>query len=381
MDWCQNNHEPTTTIISFFTMVSFRNIISRWSTLKPSDPAETRDIDILDISQGDQLDNLDSLKARITEGVFKASPGKRQIPIEVMYQGDGADLYAAYSSGAGYYLYPAERWIIQTYASEIVSLIADRSSIIELGAGSLEKTQVLLQAVSQAPQIVSGVDYYALDINREALVKSLASLPTLKRVKCRGWFGTYNNGLHHVSKLRRQRDVEKSPCMFMWLGSSVGNLTVEDAIGMVKSIADVMADGDMILIGIDGWTSDEHIDAAYSPADKLVLNTLTNANEILGQAVFEMRKFAYSTQVNHLEGRNECCCMSSEAVALSYGGETVKMERGERILVVPSYKYTDEQVIEMVNATGCLEVVKCFGTPDDAKDQYRVWMWRKVTRQ
>ncbi|KAF9113797.1 hypothetical protein BGX30_006818, partial [Mortierella sp. GBA39] len=259
-------------------------------------------------------------------------------------------------------------------------LIAGRFVIIELGAGLLEKTQVLLQAVARVPQIVYGVDYYALDINRNALSKPLASLPALKRVKCRGLFGTYNNALHHVAKLQQRSDVEQSPYVFMWLESGIENLAVEDASIMVKSIADVMVDGDMILIDMDGWTSGEYINAAYEPADKLVLNTLMNANEILGHAVFDRSKFVYSTQVNRLEGLSECCCVSSEAVELNYGGEPVRMERGERILIVPSYKYTDEQVLATVKATSCLEVVRRFGTPDDAKVQYRVWMWRKVAR-
>lgn len=193
-------------------------------------------------------------------------------------------------------------------------------------------------------------------------------------------FGTYNDGLHHIAKLQRRSDVEKVPRVFVWLGSSIGNLTVEGAVAIVKSIADVMVDGDMILIGINGWASDTIIDAAYEPADKLVLNTLMNANEILGQAVFDMSKFVYSAQVNRLEGRNECCCMGSEAVELNYQGETVRMERGEKILVVPSYKYADEQVVDMVKATGCLEVVRRFGTPDDAEIHYGVWIWRKTAR-
>ncbi|KAG0066316.1 hypothetical protein BGZ92_005363, partial [Podila epicladia] len=135
------------------------------------------------------------------------------------------------------------------------------------------------------------------------------------------------------------------------------------AIEMVKSFTDVMVDGDMILLGIDGWTSDKSINAAYEPAEKLVLNTLMNANTILGHAVFDMSKFVYSTQ----------------AIEMNYGGNTARMERGERILVAPSYKYTDEQVIDMVKATGCFEVVRRFGTPD-AETQCSVWMWRKVAR-
>ncbi|KAF9953265.1 hypothetical protein BGZ72_005533 [Mortierella alpina] len=354
--------------------------VKKWSTFSVHTKKAADNDDILDIGQDGQLDSLDNIKARIIEGVFKASPGKRQIPIEVMYQGDGANLYAAYASSPAYYLHQAERWLLQTYANEMASLIADRSSIIELGAGSLEKTQLLLQAVAQGPHIVDGVDYYALDINREALVESLASLPALRKVKCHGLFGTYNDGLYYVAKLQQRSDIEQVPRAFMWLGSGIENMTMGAAVGMIKAIADVMSDGDMIIVGMDGWTSNTTIDAAYEPADKLVLNTLRNANEILGQAVFDQGKFVYSTRVNRLENRNECSCMASEDIELKYGGETVRMERGEKILVVPSYKYTDEQVVNMVKAIGCLEIIRRFGTPDDAEVHYNIWVWRKVAR-
>ncbi|CAO3670395.1 unnamed protein product [Umbelopsis ramanniana] len=337
---------------------------------------------IIDISQVDQLNGLDRLKDQITEGVFKASSGARQIPIEVMYQGDGADLFDTYSANPAYYPCQAERSILLTYANEIATLIADQSKIIELGAGSLKKTQVLLNAVAQAHHICHNVDYYALDINREALVESLAQLPELKKVSCHGLYGTYNSGLHHVSKMQKQRGVNQAPYMFMWLGTSIGNMTMNDATDMINSIAEVMLDGDLILVGIDGWTSDETFNAAYNdPADKLVLNTLMNANEILGQDVFDMSKFVYSAQVNRLVGRIECCCMASEAIELKFEGETARLEQGERILVVPSYKYTDEQVINIVKDTGCLEVVSHFEAPDNANNQYGVWIWRKVSRQ
>jgi EasF-like predicted methyltransferase len=345
--------------------------------LKP----EVSQRDIIDISQVDQLHGLDRLKDQITEGVFKASSGVRQIPIEVMYQGDGADLFDAYSSNPAYYLYQAERSILQTYANEIATLIADQSKIIDLGAGSLKKTQVLLTAVAQAHHICHNVDYYALDINREALVESLAQLPELKKISYHGLFGTYKSGLHHVSKMQKQRDVDQAPYLFMWLGASIANLTMNDTIDMINSIAEVMLDGDLILVGIDGWTSDEIFNAAYNPADKLVLNTLMNANEILGQDVFDMSKFVYSSQFNRLVGRNECCCMASEAIELKYDGEIARLEQGERILVVPSYKYTDEQVINIVKDNGCLEVIRRFEAPDSANNQYGVWIWRKVARQ
>ncbi|KAF9426214.1 hypothetical protein BGZ76_002856, partial [Entomortierella beljakovae] len=359
------------------------NIISQWSADIPSfnKKQKVAHHEILDISQNDHLDGLGSLIDKIIEGIFKTSPGKRQIPIEVMYQGDGANLYASYSSNSDYYLNSAEHWILQTFAAEIVSLIADRSRIIELGAGSLEKTQVLLQALAHAPQIVHGVEYFALDINRQALVESLATLPALEKIKYHGLFGTYNDGLQFVASMPQPRDVEQGSHVFLWLGSGIENMTVESAIGMVKSIADIMVEGDMILIGMDGWASDMSINAAYEPADKLVLNTLRNANEILEQDVFDMNHFAFSTHVNRLEGRNECCCMAAADIELSYEGETVQMEKGERILVVPSYKYTNNQVIDMVNATGCLEVVQRFGTPEDGEVQYGIWMWRKIAHQ
>lgn len=43
--------------------------------------------------------------------------------------------------------------------------------------------------------------------------------------------------------------------------------------------------------------------------------------------------------------------MTSKAIELNYEGENILIKRGERFLVVPSYKYTDDEVIDMVYAT------------------------------
>ncbi|CAO3568716.1 unnamed protein product [Mortierella alpina] len=125
-----------------------------------------------------------------------------------------------------------------------------------------------------------------------------------------------------------------------------GNLSLEDAVGMVRLVTDVMAEGDMILIGIDGWNSEVRVNAAYEPADRLVLASLVNANKILGQPVFDMDKFEFSTRFNQLNGCNECSCMAKEALQLTCGLDTVCMDKGEKILVVPSHKYKDDSVAD-----------------------------------
>ncbi|KAG0082385.1 hypothetical protein BGZ92_011788, partial [Podila epicladia] len=79
-------------------------------------------------------------------------------------------------------------------------------------------------------------------------------------------------------------------------------MSLDDAVDLVRSIADAMTDGDMILIGIDGWNSEKRIKAAYELADKFVLNTLMNANNILGQVVFDKKVFEFSTEFNHKQG-------------------------------------------------------------------------------
>ena len=77
---------------------------------------------------------------------------------------------------------------------------------------------LLLQALENAEK---DIDYYALDLSRTELERTLAEVPTYRHVRCRGLLGTYDDGREW---LKRPENVERRKCILS-LGSSIGTGT------------------------------------------------------------------------------------------------------------------------------------------------------------
>src|SRR5579863_6986089 len=77
-----------------------------------------------------------------------ASP--KTLPAYLFYDEEGSRLYERITELPEYYLTRAEREILVAHAPEIVARVAGKNganvSVIELGAGSATKTDVLLRA-------------------------------------------------------------------------------------------------------------------------------------------------------------------------------------------------------------------------------------------
>src|SRR5688572_8398479 len=84
----------------------------------------------------------------LTDG-FSRRP--RSLPPWLFYDDQGSELFEQITLLPEYYLTRAEREILERHADEIVALAAEGSSrtlrVVELGAGSATKTQLVLRAV------------------------------------------------------------------------------------------------------------------------------------------------------------------------------------------------------------------------------------------
>lgn len=69
------------------------------------------------------------------------------------------------------------------------------------------------------------IQYFALDLSREELERTLAQVPSFKYVSCHGLLGTYDDGREW---LKNPSIVGRSKCI-MHLGSSIGELPRGDA--------------------------------------------------------------------------------------------------------------------------------------------------------
>jgi L-histidine N-alpha-methyltransferase len=92
----------------------------------------------------------------------------KRLPAWLFYDAAGSRLFDRITELPEYYLTRTERGILAAHAKEMVALAADgaRLCIAELGAGSAEKTRLLLKAAVQRQRTVV---YEPVDVSASAL--------------------------------------------------------------------------------------------------------------------------------------------------------------------------------------------------------------------
>lgn len=81
---------------------------------------------------------------------------------------------------------------------------------------NLRKVCLLLQAFEDQGK---PIDYYALDLSRTELERTLAEVPHFKHISCHGLLGTYDDGREWL----KDPDLVGRPKSILHLGSSIGS--------------------------------------------------------------------------------------------------------------------------------------------------------------
>ncbi|KAF9932856.1 hypothetical protein FBU30_007187 [Linnemannia zychae] len=277
----------------------------------------------------------------------------KTIPTMVLYDDYGLQLFDQITYLKEYYLTQEEIEILERDADKIVDHIPDNSVVVELGAGSLRKTVLLLNALERKRK---NIRYYALDLMLDELTKSLKSLGQFANVKTAGLWGTYDQGLAFVNSFGS--DVPKT---LLWLGSSIGNLRREESRDFISSYRKTLNVGDNWLIGIDRRNDAQEIMIAYNDPKGVtrdfIMNGLDHINVLLGQNFIDRQKFRYFAQYNVELGRHEAYYQVTEAHELVYitpsSGEEVRiaLEKDELINVEYSYKWSLQESTELFEDT------------------------------
>ncbi|KAF9119191.1 hypothetical protein BGW39_000490 [Mortierella sp. 14UC] len=293
---------------------------------------------------------LSSLKPEV-EGAPKT------IPTMVLYDDYGLQLFDQITYLPEYYLTQEEIEILERDADRIVDHIPDNSVVVELGAGSLRKTVLLLNALERKRK---NIRYYALDLMLDELTKSLKSLGQFANVKTAGLWGTYDQGLAFVSSFGS--DVPKT---LLWLGSSIGNLTRQEAQEFIASYRKTLNVGDNWIIGIDRRNDAQEITVAYNDPKGVtrdfIMNGLDHINVLLGQEFIDRQKFRYFAQYNVEAGRHEAYYQVKEAHELIYTSSSaeevrISLAKDELINVEYSYKWSLQESTQLFEDTEMTKV-------------------------
>lgn len=279
----------------------------------------------------------------------------RHIPSLLLWDEEGLKRFEDITYLDEYYLTTTEIDILEKSSKEIAQRIKRNSILLELGSGNLRKITILLRTLDA---LAIPVDYYALDLSLPELKRTLALIPpgTYTHIRCHGLLGTYDDGR---AWLQRPENTLRPQCI-VFLGSTIGSFTRPDAGAFLASFANVLhgpknakpADDDdyLILIGLDGCKDGAIVWDAYNDAKGtnrgFVLNALRHANRVLGYEAFRDEDWEVKGEWDENEASHNQYVVPR--VNVSFWGGEVKVKKGEKVLVVQSRKYGEEERKEVL---------------------------------
>jgi L-histidine N-alpha-methyltransferase len=234
----------------------------------------------------DVLVDDDDRRAEFYEATFwslRATP--RELPASWLYDERGSILFDEITRLPEYYPTNAEREILAARASEIAALTKGRT-LVELGAGTSEKTLVLLDALSATGTLER---FVPLDVSDDILRLSAEAIAErYATISVHGIVGDFERDLTAIPPGESR--------VIAFLGSTIGNLYPERRASLLRAIAAALAPGDSFLLGVDLVKDPAVIERAYNDAagvtEQFVRNALAAANRDLG-ADFVQERFAY----------------------------------------------------------------------------------------
>ena len=272
----------------------------------------------------------------------------KSLPPRLFYDARGSELFEAITRLPEYYLTRTERAIFEQYANEMIATAGDGISIIELGAGTAEKTEILLRAALQRQ---FSLTYYPVDVAESALAIAKDRLTSaLPRLRVQPLVADYTHGLPALKQIPGRKLV-------LNIGSSIGNFDLREAAAILKRIGAGLTEGDALLLGTDLVKRAALLHAAYNDADGVTaafnLNLLARINRELG-ADFDLRRFRHEAVWNPGASRVEMYLISlaAQRIHIPALGRTIAFGEGERIHTENSYKFTSDMVRELLHTAG-----------------------------
>lgn len=339
--------------------------------------------DMIDI-RSSSTSLLDTLDTQTLSSLLQPH-GRKFLPSLLLWDEKGQSLYDSILATPSYYPYRVENTLLQKKISDIASTIASSTTdiLVELGAGNLSKTALLLTALDRCLDSSSSssssragnekVIYYALDVDRSLLESSLAQLrkrtENLQHIELRSLLGTYEDGARWLS----QPDLAPYRKTMVWLGNSIANLEKEEASDLLAkftSSSSQNSNGMMqnlagFLLGVDGCLDEEKVERAYNAPGgenrRWVLHALEAAGEQLqllhlgGESeMFDEKNWRFEGRwdVGRQRYENYLVPMKRMEAVIKNGGKKVVLEEGEKVFVLGSGKWTAKDVQKICEGPG-----------------------------
>ncbi len=291
--------------------------------------------------------NEDPLSHDAPNVISNLTRSPKRISSLYVYDKRGTQLFEQQCVTPEYYLRRVESELLHFYAADIVGLCGFLP-IVELGAGTAEKTRTLLAQYSKHRK---RCDYFPIDVDTGTLsdsARKLVSAFPLLFVHCLGT--TYLKGLRALPPCPQPR-------LFMFLGSSLGNMEWQEIENLLSQLFDSGVREDYLLLGVDLDKDPAIIDRAYNDAAgygaRSTLNMLDHLNHRYG-GDFVTENFRYRSQYNSRAKKNEVRIESlvDQTVTFSSLGVGVSFQATELIDAEVMWKFDPDELGAMLDRAG-----------------------------
>jgi L-histidine N-alpha-methyltransferase len=270
------------------------------------------------------------------------SDGLRQtpkcLPPKWFYDSVGSELFDQITRLPEYYPTRAEAEILRARSAEIAS--ASRAdTLVELGAGTSEKTRRLLDALRDRGSLRGFVPF---DVDASVLSATASAIQReYPGVEINAVCGDFEEHLTEIPDGGRR--------LFVFLGSTIGNLTPEPRAGFLSTLAAVMRPGDGLLLGTDLVKDTGRLVRAYDDATGVTARFNRNVLAVINRqldADFDVEAYQHVARWNSDEERIEMWLRAGSRQRVRVGALdlTVDFAAGEEMLTEVSCKFRPDGV-------------------------------------
>lgn len=270
---------------------------------------------------------------------------QKELSPRFFYDEHGSRLFEVITTLDEYYPTRTERVLLEDRIPGWIAAAPPRT-LVELGAGSGEKTRIILDAMLATG---GAATYVPIDVSAEFLAQSAerlrADYPGLRVLPA-------------VADMTRALNLPgfPRPGLFAFLGSTIGNFDDAAAVALLRRVAGAMDTGDRFLLGADLVKDRDVLEPAYNDARGVTAafnrNILRVVNRTTG-ANFDPDDFRHLAFFNPAQSRIEMHLVATRRHTVRIpGAPPVEFREGETIRTEISRKFTRETLRDLCDAAG-----------------------------
>ena len=274
------------------------------------------------------------------------SAPQKELPPKYFYDHRGSELFEEITRLPEYYQTRTERALLEAWMPTLISELSTRS-LVELGAGSAEKSRVILGAMRGNG--TTGF-YVPIDVS--------ASFLTLTAARLRHDYPglAVEPIVADITEDFSAPPALPGPALFAFLGGTIGNFYPPAAIRLLSRVRAAMSANDRFLMGVDLRKDVGRIEAAYNDSQGVTAafnrNMLLVLNQELGSD-FDPERFAHRAFYEPVNHRIEMHLVSTAEQEVRLPGVgLIHFAQDESIRTEISCKHDRASVAELFGAAG-----------------------------